>query len=64
MSSMIASATEEQSAVTNQISEVINMTLEHSEESAAEAQNNRQHARQVDHIGGSLMQLLVQFNKN
>ncbi|WP_296061842.1 methyl-accepting chemotaxis protein [uncultured Amphritea sp.] len=63
MSSMIASATEEQSAVTNQISEVINMTLEHSEESAAEAQNNRQHARQVDHIGGSLMQLLVQFKK-
>lgn len=63
MSSMIASATEEQSAVTNQISEVINMTLEHSQESAAEAQNNRQHARQVDHIGGSLMQLLVQFKK-
>lgn len=63
MSSMIASATEEQSAVTNQISEVIDMTLEHSQESAAEAQNNRQHARQVDHIGGSLMQLLVQFKK-
>jgi len=64
MSSMIASATEQQSAVTNQISEVINMTLEHSQESAAEAQNNRQNARQVDLIGSSLMQLLEQFKKS
>lgn len=63
MSSMIASATEEQSMVTNQISEVINMTLEHSLSSATEAQKNRQHARQVDHTSNSLMQLLQQFSQ-
>ncbi|WP_299196258.1 methyl-accepting chemotaxis protein [uncultured Amphritea sp.] len=63
MSTMIASATEEQSMVTSQISEVINMTLEHSQNSATEAHNNRQHARQVDHTGNSLMQLLQQFSQ-
>ncbi|MDO6563942.1 methyl-accepting chemotaxis protein [Amphritea sp. 1_MG-2023] len=63
MSSMIASATEEQSTVTNQISDVINMTLEHSQESALEAENNKQHARQVDHTSNSLMQLLQQFKQ-
>ena len=63
MSSMIASATEEQSVVTSQISEVINMTLEHSQNSAIEAENNRDHARQIDLTGNSLMQLLQQFSQ-
>nr|WP_320136206.1 methyl-accepting chemotaxis protein [uncultured Amphritea sp.] len=63
MSSMIASATEEQSAVTNQISEVINMTLAYSQESALEAKNNKQHAHQIDHTSNGLMQLLQQFSQ-
>ncbi|SER09477.1 Methyl-accepting chemotaxis protein [Amphritea atlantica] len=61
MSSMIASATEEQSAVTGQISEIINMTLEHAHDSAEEAEKNKQYAQQVNHTGNSLMQLLEQF---
>lgn len=63
MSSMIASATEEQSAVTNQISEGINMTLIHSQESAREAHNNKQQAHQLDLTSNSLMQLLKQFSQ-
>ena len=63
MSSMIASATEEQSTVTNQISEGINMTLIHSQESAREAYNNKQQANQLDLTSNSLMQLLKQFSQ-
>ena len=62
MSSMIASATEEQSAVTAQISEIINMTLKQSQQSATEAINNKQFAHKIGHTGSSLMQLLKQFS--
>lgn len=62
MSSTIASATEEQSVVTNQIADIINMTVQHSRESATEAESNKQHANQINHTGSSLMQLLQQFS--
>ncbi|WP_164549144.1 methyl-accepting chemotaxis protein [Amphritea opalescens] len=63
MSSMIASATEEQAMVTHQISEVIDITLLHSQESAVEAKNNKQQANQLDLTNQSLLQLLQQFSK-
>ncbi|MBN1008985.1 methyl-accepting chemotaxis protein [Amphritea pacifica] len=64
MSSLIAAATEEQSTVTNRISDVINMTLEHARQSALEAEHNKEYARQVDLTGSSLMQLLKQFKSS
>lgn len=62
MSSTIASATEEQSMVTNQIADAVNMTLKYSKDSAVEAKTNKQHAHQIEHTGDSLMQLLKQFH--
>lgn len=63
MSSMIAAATEQQSTVTNQIYEVIKMTLTHSQESAREAENNKQQAHQNDITSQSLIQPLEQLIK-
>ena len=63
MSTMIAAATEEQAATTSQISEIINMTVEQSQRSAVEAENNKQYAGKVDHTGSNLMQLLEQLSK-
>jgi len=64
MSSMIASATEEQSLVTNQISEIIHKTLEQSQQSAREASSNKEFANQIGLTSSSLMLLLQQFRNH
>jgi len=62
MSAMIASATEQQSAVTSEIASVINASAELSRQSAAEAENNQRFAGSLGETSTALNALVSQFS--
>ncbi|MBV1788944.1 methyl-accepting chemotaxis protein [Marinobacterium sp. D7] len=61
MSAMIASATEQQSAVTSEIAAVIHASAELSRQSAAEAENNQRFAGTLGETSKALNALVSQF---
>lgn len=61
MSSLIATTTEEQSAVSRQIADTIQGTAALSRDSAAEAENNQRFARTLGETSRALNALVAQF---
>lgn len=61
MSTMIASATEEQSAVTEEIAAVINSSADMSRQSASEAESNKRFAGALESTSNSLNELVARF---
>jgi len=62
MSSMIASATEEQSAVTGDILNQLIATSDQAKQSSTEAQNNQRCAKDLSEVSVNLNSLVTQFN--
>ncbi len=64
MNSLIASSAEQQSAMTGQIADGIRATVEQSDRSAQESDNNQRYARKVERISEGLSGLLANFTEN
>ncbi|MBP0049778.1 hypothetical protein H9C73_13665 [Marinobacterium sp. AK62] len=64
MNAMIASATEQQSATTTELKSAIDYSARLAEESAAEADNNKQLALEMDNVSQTLEEMVSRFSHN